>query len=81
MILSHINSLLERHGRPAWAGYRQFAHVPATIGGVIANKAGGHGGLCYGQQKESAYHNRLRAGGITLVTPSGVYVMDQSRPG
>src|SRR6202162_3852310 len=70
MILGHLNSLLERHGRrlgPAPA----HAHA-CTIGGVIANNAGGM--RCTVQK--DAYHT---VAALTFVTPSGA-VIDTSRP-
>jgi D-lactate dehydrogenase len=39
MIRGHINSLLERHGR--WLGPDPASSYACTIGGVIANNAGG----------------------------------------
>ena len=70
MILGHVNALLERHGRrlgpdPASSG-------ACTIGGVIANNAGGM--RC--TVERDAYHT---VAAMTFVTPSGA-VIDTSAP-
>lgn len=69
-ILSHVNSLLQRHGRrlgpdPASSG-------ACTIGGVIANNAGGM--RC--TVPKDAYHT---VSALTFVTASGA-VIDTSKP-
>ena len=69
-ILGHVNSLLQRHGRrlgpdPASSG-------ACTIGGVIANNAGGM--RC--TVPRDAYHT---VSALTFVTPSGA-VIDTSKP-
>jgi len=70
MILGHINSLLERHGRRL--GPDPASSHACTIGGVIANNAGGM--RCTVQK--DAYHTVTA---LTFVTPSGA-VIDTSRP-
>src|SRR5712675_1393725 len=70
MILGHINSLLERHGRRL--GPDPASSHACTIGGVIANNAGGM--RCTVQK--DAYHT---VSALTFVTPSGA-VIDTSRP-
>src|SRR3989442_281123 len=70
MILGHINSMLERHGRRL--GPDPASSHACTIGGVIANNAGGM--RCTVQK--DAYHT---VSTLTFVTPSGV-VIDTSRP-
>src|SRR5579859_2024250 len=65
MILGHINSLLQRHGRRL--GPDPASSHACTIGGVIANNAGGM--RCTVQK--DAYHT-LSA--VTFVTPSGVVI-------
>src|ERR1700752_3363764 len=70
MILGHINSLLERYGR--WLGPDPASLHACTIGGVIANNAGGM--RCTVQK--DAYHT---VSALTFVTPSGA-VIDTSRP-
>ncbi len=69
-ILSHVNSLLQPHGRrlgpdPASSG-------ACTIGGVIANNSGGM--RC--TVPRDAYHT---VSALTFVTPSGA-VIDTSKP-
>src|ERR1700730_9252493 len=70
MILGHINSLLERHGRRL--GPDPASSHACTIGGVIANNAGGM--RCTVQN--DAYHT---VSALTFVTSSGA-VIDTSRP-
>ena len=70
MILGHINSMLERHGRRL--GPDPASSHACTIGGVIANNAGGM--RCTVQK--DAYHT---VSALTFVTPSGA-VIDTSRP-
>src|SRR6266478_9953421 len=70
MILGHINSMLERHGRRL--GPDPASAHACTIGGVIANNAGGM--RCTVQK--DAYHT---VSALTFVTPSGA-VIDTSRP-
>jgi len=70
MILGHINSLLEPHGRRL--GPDPASSHACTIGGVIANNAGGM--RCTVQK--DAYHT---VSALTFVTPSGA-VIDTSRP-
>lgn len=70
MILGHVNSLLERHGRRL--GPDPASAHACTIGGVIANNAGGM--RCTVQK--DAYHT---VSALTFVTPSGA-VIDTSRP-
>ena len=71
MILGHINSLLEPHSRRL--GPDPASSHACTIGGVIANNAGGM--RCTVQK--DAYHT---VSALTFVTPSGA-VIDTSRPG
>ena len=70
MILGHINSMLSRHGRRL--GPDPASGSACTIGGVIANNAGGM--RCTVQK--DAYHT---VSALTFVTPSGV-VIDTSCP-
>jgi D-lactate dehydrogenase len=70
MILGHINSLLQRHGRRL--GPDPASSHACTIGGVIANNSGGM--RCTVQK--DAYHT---VSALTFVTPSGA-VIDTSRP-
>jgi D-lactate dehydrogenase len=70
MILGHINSLLEPHSRRL--GPDPASSHACTIGGVIANNAGGM--RCTVQK--DAYHT---VSALTFVTPSGA-VIDTSRP-
>jgi D-lactate dehydrogenase len=70
MILGHINSLLKRHDRRL--GPDPASAHACTIGGVIANNAGGM--RCTVQT--DAYHT---VSALTFVTPSGA-VIDTSRP-
>jgi D-lactate dehydrogenase len=70
MILGHVNSLLERHGRRL--GPDPASAHACTIGGVIANNAGGM--RCTVQK--DAYHTVTA---LTFVTPSGA-VIDTSEP-
>ena len=70
MILGHVNSLLERHGRRL--GPDPASSHACTIGGVIANNAGGM--RCTVQK--DAYHT---VSALTFVTPSGA-VIDTSKP-
>ena len=70
MILSHINLMLERHGRRL--GPDPASSAACTIGGVIANNAGGM--RCTVQK--DAYHT---VSALTFVTPSGV-VIDTAKP-
>src|SRR5277367_6819541 len=70
MILGHINSMLEQHGRRL--GPDPASAHACTIGGVIANNAGGM--RCTVQK--DAYHT---VSALTFVTPSGA-VIDTSRP-
>src|ERR1700742_1647107 len=70
MILGHINSLLDRYGRRL--GPDPASGHACTIGGVIANNAGGM--RCTVQK--DAYHT---VSALTFVTPSGT-VIDTSRP-
>src|SRR4029077_238320 len=70
MILGHINSMLEPHGRRL--GPDPASLHACTIGGVIANNSGGM--RCTVQK--DAYHT---VSALTFVTPSGA-VIDTSRP-
>src|SRR6201993_4441473 len=70
MILGHINSLLERHGRRL--GPDPASAHACTIGGVIANNSGGM--RC--TVRKDAYHT---VSALTFVMPSGT-VIDTSRP-
>src|SRR6185369_7718075 len=70
MILGHINSLLERYGRRL--GPDPASSHACTIGGVIANNAGGM--RC--TVKNDAYQT---VSALTFVTPSGA-VIDTSAP-
>jgi D-lactate dehydrogenase len=70
MILGHINSLLQRHGRRV--GPDPASSHACTIGGVIANNSGGM--RCTVQK--DAYHTVSE---LTFVTPSGALI-DTSRP-
>ena len=70
MILGHINSLLQRHGRRL--GPDPASSHACTIGGVIANNSGGM--RCTVQN--DAYHT---VSALKFVTPSGA-VIDTSRP-
>jgi D-lactate dehydrogenase len=70
MILGHINTMLERHGRRL--GPDPASSHACTIGGVIANNAGGM--RCTVQK--DAYHT---VSALTFVTPSGA-VIDTSKP-
>lgn len=70
MILGHINSMLEPHGRRV--GPDPASSHACTIGGVIANNAGGM--RCTVQK--DAYHT---VSALTFVTPSGA-VIDTSKP-
>src|SRR5580704_9405638 len=70
MILGHINSLLQGHGRRL--GPDPASAHACTIGGVIANNAGGM--RC--TVEKDAYHT---VSALTFVTPSGA-VIDTSRP-
>jgi D-lactate dehydrogenase len=70
MILGHINSLLEPHGRRV--GPDPASGHACTIGGVIANNASGM--RCTVQK--DAHHT---ASSLTFVTPSGA-VIDTSKP-
>jgi D-lactate dehydrogenase len=70
MILGHINSLLKQHGRRL--GPDPASLDSCTIGGVIANNAGGM--RCTVQK--DAYHTVTA---LTFVTPSGA-VIDTSKP-
>ncbi len=70
MILGHINSMLEPHGRRL--GPDPASSHACTIGGVIANNAGGM--RCTVQK--DAYHT---VSALTFVTQSGA-VIDTSRP-
>jgi D-lactate dehydrogenase len=70
MILGHINSLLQRYGRRL--GPDPASSHACTIGGVIANNAGGM--RCTVQK--DAYHT---VAALTFVTPSGA-VIDTSSP-
>src|ERR1700683_1766260 len=70
MVLGHINSLLEPHGRRV--GPDPASGHACTLGGVIANNAGGM--RCTVQK--DAYHT---VSALTFVTPSGA-VIDTSRP-
>jgi D-lactate dehydrogenase len=65
MILGHVNSLLERHGRRL--GPDPASSHACTIGGVIANNAGGM--RCTVQR--DAYHTVTA---LTFVTPSGALI-------
>src|SRR5580698_951544 len=69
-ILGHINSQLERYGRRI--GPDPASSASCTIGGVIANNAGGM--RCTVQK--DAYHT---VSALTFVTPSGT-VIDTSMP-
>jgi D-lactate dehydrogenase len=71
MILGHVNALLERYGRRL--GPDPASSHACTIGGVIANNAGGM--RCTVQR--DAYHTVTA---LTFVTPSGA-VIDTSAPG
>jgi D-lactate dehydrogenase len=70
MILGHINSMLERYGRRL--GPDPASSASCTIGGVIANNAGGM--RCTVQK--DAYHT---VSALTFVTPSGALI-DTSKP-
>ena len=70
MILGHINSMLSQHGRRL--GPDPASGSACTIGGVIANNAGGM--RCTVQK--DAYHTVSE---LTFVTPSGT-VIDTSCP-
>ena len=70
MILGHVNSLLQRHGRRL--GPDPASSHACTIGGVIANNSGGM--RCTVQN--DAYHT---VAALTFVTPSGA-VIDSSSP-
>lgn len=70
MILGHINAMLEKHGRRL--GPDPASLNACTIGGVIANNAGGM--RCTVQN--DAYHT---VSALTFVTPAGA-VIDTSRP-
>jgi D-lactate dehydrogenase len=70
MILGHVNSLLERHGRRL--GPDPASSAACTIGGVIANNAGGM--RC--TVETDAYHTVVA---MTFVTASGA-VIDTSAP-
>ena len=65
MILGHINSMLSRHGRRL--GPDPASAHACTIGGVIANNAGGM--RCTVQK--DAYHTVSE---LTFVTPSGAVI-------
>ena len=71
MILGHVNTMLERHGRRL--GPDPASSHACTIGGVIANNAGGM--RC--TVERDAYHT---VAAMTFVTPSGA-VIDTSAPG
>jgi len=71
MILGHVNALLARHGRRL--GPDPASSHACTIGGVIANNAGGM--RCTVQR--DAYHTVTA---LTFITPSGA-VIDTSVPG
>jgi hypothetical protein len=71
MILGHVNALLGRHGRPL--GPDPASSHACTVGGVIANNAGGM--RC--TVERNAYHTVTA---LTFVTPSGA-VIDTSAPG
>jgi D-lactate dehydrogenase len=70
MILSHVNLMLERYSRRL--GPDPASSAACTIGGVIANNAGGM--RCTVQK--DAYHT---VSALTFVTPSGG-VIDTSKP-
>src|SRR5580698_2804699 len=70
MILGHVNSMLQRYGRRL--GPDPASSHACTIGGVIANNAGGM--RCTVQK--DAYHT---VAALTFVTPSGA-VIDTSSP-
>src|ERR1700761_4257188 len=70
MILSHINSLLERHGRRL--GPDPASLHACTIGGAIATKPGG----TRSTGQNDAYHT---VSALTFITPSGA-VIDPSKP-
>src|ERR1700691_3468715 len=70
MILGHLNSLLEQHGRRL--GPDPASAHACTIGGVIANNAGGM--RCTVQK--DAYHT---VSALTFITPSGAAI-DTSKP-
>jgi D-lactate dehydrogenase len=70
MILSHINLMLEQYGRRL--GPDPASSAACTIGGVIANNAGGM--RC--TVPKDAYHT---VSALTFVMPSGA-VIDTSRP-
>ncbi|MHB8815360.1 MAG: FAD-binding and (Fe-S)-binding domain-containing protein [Steroidobacteraceae bacterium] len=69
-ILGHVNSLLQRHGRRL--GPDPASSAACTLGGVIANNAGGM--RC--TVPRDAYHT---VSALTFVTPSGA-VIDTSKP-
>src|ERR1700733_10144823 len=69
MILGHINSLLEKNGRPF--GPDPASSHACTIGGVIANNAGGM--RC--TVEKDAYHT---VSALTFIMPSGA-VIDTSK--
>ncbi len=71
MVLGHVNSLLERHGRRL--GPDPASSHACTIGGVIANNAGGM--RC--TVERDAYHTVTA---LTFITPSGTLI-DTSSPG
>src|ERR1700677_3159059 len=70
MILGHINSMLAPHGRRV--GPDPASGHACTIGGVIANNAGG---MRCTVQKDASHS----VAALTLITPSGA-VIDTSRP-
>src|SRR5579863_8422087 len=69
MILGHINAMLERHGRRV--GPDPASAHACTIGGVIANNAGGM--RC--TVEKDAYHT---VSALTFIMPSGA-VIDTSK--
>ena len=71
MILGHVNAMLERHGRRL--GPDPASSHACTVGGVIANNAGGM--RC--TVERDAYHTVTA---LTFATPSGA-VIDTSAPG
>jgi len=70
MILGHVNSMLEQYGRRL--GPDPASSAACTIGGVIANNAGGM--RC--TVPKDAYHT---VSALTFITPSGT-VIDTSKP-
>src|SRR5579863_1087329 len=70
MILGHLNSMLEKHGRRL--GPDPASAHACTIGGLIANNAGGM--RC--TVEKDAYHT---VSAVTFVMPSGT-IIDTSRP-